>query len=59
MKLFKLLISIFLLLQFNFVVTFGNPDSSSSDGNDGSEPLNEAYQNAYYEVKSGNLQVAI
>ena len=59
MKLFKLLISIFLLLQFNFVVTFGNPDSSSSDGNDGSKPVNEAYQNAYYEVKSGNFQVTI
>jgi len=50
MKLFKLLVSIFLLLQFNFVVTFGNPDSSSSDGNDDSKPVNEAYQNAYYEV---------
>ena len=59
MKLFKLLISIFLLLQLNIVVTFGNPDSSSSDGNDGSKPVNEAYQNAYYEVKSGNFQVAI
>jgi len=59
MKLFKLLISIFLLLQFNFVVTFGNPDSSSSDGKDGSNPVNEAYQNAYYEIKKGNFQVAI
>ena len=59
MKLFKLLILIFLLLQFNFVVTFGNPNSSSSDGNDGSKPVNEAYQNAYYEVKRGNFQVAI
>ena len=59
MKLFKLLISIFLLLQFNCVVTFGNPDSSSSGGNFGSKPLNEAYQNAYYGVKSVNFQVAI
>ena len=59
MKLFKLLILIFLLLQFNFVVTFGNPNSSSSDGNDGSKPVNEAYQNAYYEVKRGNFQIAI
>ena len=59
MKLFKLLILIFLLLQFNFVVTFGNPNSSSSDDNDGSKPVNEAYQNAYYEVKRGNFQVAI
>ena len=59
MKLFKLLVPIFLLLQLNFVVTFGNPDSSSSGGNDGSKPVNEAYQNAYYEVKSGNFQVAI
>ena len=40
-------------------MTFGNPDSSSSDGNDGSKPVNEAYQIAYYEVKSGNFQVAI
>ena len=59
MKLFKLLISIFLLLQFNFAVTFGDPDYSSSDGNDGSKPVNEAYQNAYYEIKNGNFQVDI
>ena len=59
MKLFKLLVSIFLLFQFNFVVTFGNPDSSDSDNNDDSKPVNEVYQNAYNEVKSGNFQVAI
>ena len=59
MKLFKLLVPIFLLFQFNFVVTLGNSDSSDSDSNDDSKPVNEAYQNAYYEVKSGNFQVAI
>ena len=59
MKLSQFLVLIFLLFLLNFVVTFGNPDSYSSDGNDGSKPVNEAYQNAYYEVKSGNFQVAI
>ena len=57
MKLFKLLVPIFLLFQFNFVVTLGNSDSSDSDSNDDSKPVNEAYQNAYYEVKSGNFQL--
>ena len=50
---------IFLLFQLNFVVALGNSDSSGSDSNDDSKPVNEVYQNAYYEVKSGNFQVAI
>ena len=43
----------------NFEVALGNSDSSDSDSNDDSKPVNEAYQNAYYEVQSGNFQVAI
>jgi len=50
---------IFLLFQLNFIVALGNSDSSDSDSNDDSKPVNEVYQNAYYEVKSGNFQVAI
>ncbi len=59
MKLFQFLVLIFLLFQLNFGVALGNPDSSDSDSNDDSKPVNEAYQNAYYEVKSGNFRVAI
>ena len=59
MKLFQFLVLIFLLFQLIFEVALGNPDSSDSDSNDDSKPVNEAYQNAYYEVKSGNFQVAI
>ncbi len=55
MKLFQFLVLIFLLFQLNFVVALGNSDSSDSDSNDDSKPVNEAYQNAYYEVKSGNF----
>ena len=59
MKLFQLLVLIFLLFQLNFEVALGNPNSSDSDSNYGSKPVNEAYQNAYYEIKSGNFQVAL
>ena len=59
MKLFQFLVLIFLLFQFNFEVALGNPDSSDSDSNDDSKPVNVAYQNAYYEIKNGNFQVAI
>ena len=57
MNLFKLLFPSFLLFQFNFLLTLGNSDSSDSDINDDSKPVKEAYQNAYYEVKSGNFQL--
>ena len=59
MKLFQFLVLIFLLFQLNFEVALGNPDSSDSDSNDDSKPVNVAYQNAYYEIKNGNYQVAI
>ena len=59
MKHFQFLVLIFLLFQLNFEVALGNPDSSDSDSNDDPKPVNVAYQNAYYEVKSGNFQVAI
>ena len=59
MKLIKYSVLIFILFQMNFEMALGNPDSSGSDSNDDSKPLNVAYQNAYNEVKSGNFQVAI
>ena len=59
MKLSQFLVLIILLFQLNSGMALGNPDSSDSDSNDDSKPVNEAYQNAYYEVKSGNFQVAI
>ena len=40
-------------------MALGNSDSSDSDSNGDSKPVNEANQNAYYDVKSGNFQVAI
>ena len=40
-------------------MALGNSNSSGSDCNDDSKPVNEVYQNAYYEVKSWNFQVAI
>ena len=59
MKLFKYSVLIFILFQMIFAVALGNPDSSDSDSNDDSKTRNEAYQNSYNEVKSGNFQVAI
>ena len=47
------------MFLLNFVVALGNSDSSGSGSNNDSKPVNEVFQNAYYEVKSGNFQVAI
>ena len=58
MKIYKVFLLVFFVIQFSFSTAVADP-SSSSDYDDDVKPVNLDYKRGYDEVSNGNYQLAI